>query len=163
MAVDARSVANEILVRAWDMGFEPTQIDIQKISYFLHGHHLIDHGVPMIKTEFEAFQYGPVQSVLLDEFRRWGDEPIRDLATKFDPVRRTREKLPQLEDNSIMETIDKYLALYLEVPTFVMVDVTHSQGTPWSRTMQAARKSVNIGMKISDDLIRSCFEGGKFA
>lgn len=163
MAVDARLVANEILKRSWEMGFEPTQLDVQKISYFLHGHHLMDHGEPMIKTEFEAMQYGPVQAVLLDAFRKWGEEPIRELAKRFDPVRRTYHALDRIEDNSVSATIDKYLAQYLEVPTFVLVDITHASGTPWSQTMQAARRSVNIGMKISDDLITKFFEGRSFA
>lgn len=53
---DARAVANHVLSRAWEMGFEVSQIDIQKICYFLHGHHLVEHGTPLIKTEFEAWE-----------------------------------------------------------------------------------------------------------
>jgi uncharacterized phage-associated protein len=163
MAVDARCVANEILLRAWEWGFEPTQIDIQKISYFLHGHHLTEHGQPMIGTEFEAMTYGPVQRVLLDCFRKFGDEPITELASKFDPVRRVYSDLPRITDNAIRDTIDRYLAVYLNLNTFDMVDLTHAKGTPWSITMDAARKAVNLGMRISDDLIRTRFEGGRVA
>lgn len=163
MAVDARVIANEILRRSWELGFEPTQIEIQKITYFLHGHHLTDHGEPMVKTEFEAWQFGPVQSVLRDAFRSWGDEPIGDIAKRFDPVKRTHRDFDRLEDNAILSTIDKYLGRYLEMPAFVLVDITHASGTPWSRTMQAALKSVNIGMRISDEMILQFFEGRKFA
>ncbi|ULB08731.1 DUF4065 domain-containing protein [Cereibacter azotoformans] len=161
MAVDARAVANEILSRAWELGFEPTQIDVQKITYFLHGHHLLDHGVPMVQTEFEAMQYGPIQRILLDSFRKWADQPIGELAEKFDPVRRVHEQLPRIVDNAILETIDRYLAAYLCLPSFELVDMTHARNTPWSKTVDAARNSVNIGMRISDDLISSCFEGLK--
>lgn len=163
MTVDARIVANEVLRRAWDLGFEPTQIDIQKICYFLHGHHLMDHGKPMIRTEFEAYQYGPVQSILLEAFRKWSDEPIRELARKFDPVKRVHSDLPMIEDNSIMDSIDRYLDRYLQMPSFVMVDITHAKGTPWSRTVDAAKNSVNIGMRITNDMIGNFFEGGRVA
>lgn len=163
MPVDARAVANEVLRRAWDLGFSPTQIDIQKICYFLHGHHLKDHGVPMIRTEFEAYQYGPVQSSLLDAFRKWGEEPIGEPAMQFDPVRRVHKELPKIEDNAIMATIDMYLEQYLSVPSFVLVDMTHAAGTPWSRTMDAGRRSVNIGMRIDNGTISSFFEGKQFA
>lgn len=163
MAVDARSVANEVLKRAWILGFEPTQIDIQKICYFLHGHHLRDYGAPMIRTEFEAYQYGPIQSSLLDAFKKWGDEPIGEPAKQFDPVRRIHKDIPAIEENSIMTTIDQYLEQYLSIPSFVLVDLTHASGTPWSRTMEAGRSSVNIGMRIDNGIISSFFEGKQFA
>lgn len=163
MAVDARIIANEVLRRAWKMGFEPTQIDIQKIAYFLHGHHLKDHGRPMIRSEFEAMEYGPVQATLLDAFRKWEGEPIQELAQKFNPVKRTYGDFEPIHDNAIMDTIDKYLAQYLAIPTFVLVDMTHARETPWTQTMAAARDSVNIGMRISDDLISRFFEGREFA
>lgn len=163
MSVDARIIANEVLRRAWALGFEPTQIDVQKICYFLHGHHLKDHGAAMIRTEFEAYQYGPVQSVLLESFRKWGDEPIGELARKFDPVKRVHVDLPAIEDNAIMDTIDRYVEDYLAMPSFLMVDITHAKGTPWSRTMDAAKNSVNIGMRITNEMIGSFFEGGRTA
>ncbi|MDP3959913.1 MAG: DUF4065 domain-containing protein [Pseudorhodobacter sp.] len=156
---DARIVANEILRRAWDFGVDLSQIDIQKITYFLHGHHLLDHGTPLIGTEFQALHYGPVQTVLLESFRKWGDEPIRELATRFDPIRRTHHEMPRLTDNASMATIDRYLERYLEIPSFAMVEMTHSPGTPWSETMQRARNAVNIGMLITNEMISARFEG----
>jgi uncharacterized phage-associated protein len=156
---DARQIANEILLRAWDEDVRPTQLDLQKITYFLHGHHLIDHRTPLIATPFEALHHGPVQRVLLDVFRKWGDEPIAELAMRFDPVRRTYHDLPRVMDNAAVSTIEKYLDRYLETPTFAMVDLTHRPGTPWSETMRQARNVVNMGMRISDDLILSRFEG----
>lgn len=163
MAIDARAVANEILIRAWEMGFEPTQLDVQKITYFLHGHHLIEHGAPLVATEFEAWQHGPIQQVLLDAFRSSGEEPIRDLATRFDPIRRTRHQFPRVQENTVLDTFDRYLEIYLSVSTFDLVDLTHQRGTPWSETINRAKFAVNIGMRISNDLIESCFEGLRVA
>ena len=163
MAHDARAIANEILIRAWEAGFEPTQIDVQKITYFLHGHHLIDHGEPLVSGEFEALHYGPVQRLLLDAFRSYGEEPITSLAKRFDPVRRVEIDLPRLTDNAAITTITSYLDHYLQIPSFELVEMTHARGTPWSETMQSARNAVNIGMRISNDLIRKSFEGIRFA
>lgn len=163
MAHDSRAVANEILKRAWQKGFEPTQIDIQKITYFLHGHHLVDQGQPLVNESFEALHYGPVQRSLLDAFSKYGEEPIRELATKFDPVRRTYTAINQITDNVSIETIETYLDRYLGISSFELVEMTHAQGTPWSLTMQSARNAVNLGMRISDDLIGKCFEGYRAA
>lgn len=163
MSIDARIVANEILLRAWDLGFEPTQIDLQKITYFLHGHHLIEHGVPLVETEFEAHQYGPVQRILLESFKDYADQPIRDLAERFNPVTRQKSPLPRVMENSIVATFDTYLLFYLNISSFEMVDMTHASGSPWSKTVENARNAVNIGMRINNDMIRSHFEGVKAA
>lgn len=156
---DARAIANEILIRAWREKLELTQIDVQKILYFLHGHHLLEHGQPLIKSEFEAWDYGPVQRIVYDEFRKFGDQPIDELAVKFDPIKRISTAFPRLTDNAALATIENHLYKYLEIPSFTLVDITHRPGTPWSRTMEDATSRVNVGMRIKDDLIRSFFEG----
>lgn len=156
---DARVVANAVLERAWHLGYNVTQIDIQKICYFLHGHHLRDHGKPMISSEFEAWDYGPVQRVLYNSFRDFGDQPITRCATAFDPIRRCPKSLPKITDNSTVETIDRYLPHYLNFDSFDLVDMTHANGTPWSRTLHNARISANIGMRIGNDTIAEHFEG----
>lgn len=156
---DARIIANEVLTRAWEEGLELTQIDVQKILYFLHGHHLTEYGQPLIKTEFEAWDFGPVQRTAYDEFREFGELPITSLAQKFDPVKRTTTALPKLTDNAAISTIENHLSKYLEIPSFTLVDITHSPGTPWSRTIESSKAHVNIGMRIKNDLIVSYFEG----
>ncbi|MEO1987597.1 MAG: type II toxin-antitoxin system antitoxin SocA domain-containing protein [Martelella sp.] len=156
---DARIIANAILERAWNEDLELTQIDVQKISYFLHGHHLMDFGAPLIKSEFEAWEYGPVQRTIYDAFKQYGDQPIADFAQKFDPIKRVTSPLPRLTDNAANTTIERHLFKYLEVPSFALVDMTHKPGTPWSRTVEQAKTHVNVGMRIKNNLIMSYFEG----
>lgn len=156
---DARAIANLVLERAWDLGHELTQIDIQKICYFLHGHYLQTHGRPLVATEFEAWEYGPVQRALYGAFKRFEGEPITMLAVAFDPIRRRNVELPHISDNSVIDTIEKYLPYYLEIPSFELVNMTHRPGTPWSRTIADAETHVNVGMRIDNATIRSHFEG----
>lgn len=156
---DARVIANAVLERAWQLGVGVTQIDIQKICYFLHGHHLRDHGEPLIATEFEAWDYGPVQRSLYNSFKHCGAEPILELATAFDPIRRKPKELPRISHNSAVATIDRHLATYLEIPSFELVNMTHAAGTPWSETRRASNLSANIGMRIDNGLIDRFFEG----
>ena len=156
---DARVVANAILRRAWDRGYDITQIDIQKITYFINGHFLRDHGRPLISTEFEAWEYGPVQRLLYSAFKEFGDQPITRLATSFDPVRQVAKELPPFSDNAAVDTLEKYLPRYLDVESFELVERTHAVGTPWSITRSEAGKSVNIGMRIASETIAKHFEG----
>ncbi len=156
---DARVIANEVLEQAWQAGHDLTQIEIQKICYFLHGHHLMDHGQPLISSEFEAWDFGPVQRSLYDSFKKFGREPIPELATAFDPIRREKKDLPSIEHNSVRETIAKYLPVYLDIPAFELVEMTHRPGTPWTETQRHAQTSANIGMRIDNKLIVENFEG----
>lgn len=156
---DARVIANEILQLAWKRGSDLTQLDVQKICYFLNGHHLIDHGEPMIKTEFEAWRHGPVQPVLYNSFKKFGDGPISDLATAFDPVKRITRPLPRVSRNSVRATIEVYFERYAKIPAHELVGMTHRRGTPWQITLQEAETSANIGMKIATLTIQNHFEG----
>ena len=156
---DARVIANELLKRAWHAHVDMTQLDIQKICYFLNGHHLVDHGSPMILDEFEAWPHGPVQRVLYNSFKRFGSEPITELAGAFDPIRRVRKMLPEITSNSVLDTIEKYLPRYIGIPAHELVGMTHRQGTPWQITRENAKHEANIGMRISTDTIVQHFEG----
>ena len=156
---DARVIANELLKTAWQMDLDMTQLDVQKICYFLNGHHIVDHGAPMILTEFEAWTHGPVQRTLYDAFKRFGDGPITEMAVAFDPIRRKPRELPSIESNSVKDTIERYLPRYLCIPAHELVGITHRRGTPWQITMTLAETTVNIGMKIATETIAKNFEG----
>ena len=156
---DARQIANEILKRAWDQDVGITQLQINKIVYFLHGHHLKEFGVPLVKSEFRAWEYGPVHTALRAAFKCYGNEPITELATKFDPVKHQNADFPPLTDNQALTTIDHFVDVYLEIPTNQLVIMTHAEDTPWSETMRRAEQSINIGMKIPNSLIKQNFEG----
>lgn len=156
---DARVIANELLKMAWHMDRDLTQLDIQKISYFMNGHHLIDHGEPLISTEFEAWKHGPVQQSLYDSFKRFGSGPITELATAFDPIRRRPKPLPEITSNSARDTLERYFERYLAIPAHELVGITHRRGTPWQVTLERAESSANIGMRISTKTVAENFEG----
>jgi uncharacterized phage-associated protein len=157
---DPRVIANAILSRAERFGVALTNLDIQKLVYFVHGESLRKRGTPLVHGEFEAWQFGPVHRVLYDAFRRYEDAPIEAPAQRFDPVRRQYHPLPPLDDPEAIELLDSTLPRYLQIPTFMLVQITHAKGTPWSRTMEAAIDHANVGMVIGNDLIARHFEGG---
>jgi uncharacterized phage-associated protein len=156
---DARVIANEILRMAWETDRDLTQIEVQKIVYFMNGHHLVDHGVPMVSTDFEAWKRGPVQRILYDSFRHYGSAPITQLATSFDPIRRVMKDLPMITSNSVRDTLERYFELYCDIPGNELVGMTHRHATPWSRTIDEAKTSANVGMIIPTAVIAEFFEG----
>ena len=159
--IDPRIVANYVLDYADARGKELTNIDLQKIVYFLHGHHIKKYGVPMVRDEFEAWTYGPVHRVIYDSFKSYNDTAIDGRATAFDPVRRQRKELPCLSEPKAIAIAKEFLDHYLKIPTFDLVELTHGQGSPWSKTVEASQNKVLVGMKISNDLIAKHFEGAE--
>lgn len=155
---DARIIANEILARSDALGLPLTQLSLQKLVYFMHGFHIARTGKPLVEDEFEAWEHGPVQRVVYDAFRSNGDRPIEEPATSLNPVTRTMSVLPALADPNAHETLDAHLEDFLEIPPFVLVEMTHERGSPWWLTMQAAHNSANVGMRIKNDAIRAAFE-----
>lgn len=159
MAYDPRAIANAVLERANQIGRPLTNLDLQKIVYFLHGHFLRRHGRPLVDGEFEAWTYGPVHRTLYEAFKAYGDGPVDARATSFDPIRRVRRELPALSDPEAIEVLDDVLHHYLDIPTFALVEITHQRGSPWHATVEAAERRPNVGMKITDALILEHFEG----
>lgn len=157
--LDSRIVANAVLERAEARGNAVTNLDVQKIVYFLHGHFLRLHHKPLVTGEFEAWPYGPVHRVLYDAFKTYNDTPIEGRATAFDPIRRVSKPLPLLDDPDVTALLDKVLDFYLDIPTYLLVQITHASGTPWTRTVDESKQHVNLGMRISDSLIEQHFEG----
>ena len=157
--IDARIIANAVLDHAQASGRPLTNLDLQKIVYFLHGHFLIKHGRPLVEPEFEAWPYGPVHRPLYDAFRSYNDTPIEGRAEAFDPVRRESRPLPDLNDLESLDIIDEFLPYYLHMATYLLVSMTHQVGTPWHETIERAREHLNLGMKISNALILERFEG----
>lgn len=159
MAYDARIIANAVLERAGRRGFRLTNLDLQKLVYLLHGAYLRQTGKPLVVGDFEAWQYGPVHRVLYNAFRHAGDSTIDAPARRLDPVKRTLSDLPRLDDEEAESVIDSTLPAFLQLPTHMLVQLTHASGTPWSLTMADAERRPNVGMVISEALILEHFEG----
>lgn len=158
---DPRTIANAVLKRAENQGRALTNLDVQKVVYLLHGAFLRETKRPLVSGSFEAWQFGPVHRTLYDAFKAYGDAPIDAPAKRFDPISRTFSSLPPLDDPEVESFLDSNLSRFIRVPTFKLVQLTHAEGTPWSRTMEAAERKTNVGMVISNDVIARHFEGDR--
>jgi uncharacterized phage-associated protein len=156
---DPRIIANAVLTRAERVGRLLTNLDIQKLVYLLHGRFLTTAGRPLVTGEFSAWQYGPVHPVLYDAFKAHQEGPIDRPALRYDPVRRQFAPMALLADPEVEDLLDSTLPDLLGIPTYALVQITHAEGTPWSKTMAAAVERANVGMVISNALIASHFEG----
>jgi len=145
MAYRAASIANELLDLAGQNDRKLTQIEIQKLVYFVHGWHLAYRDSPLIGELFEPWKYGPVVRSLYDSFKKFGSDPITEKATSWQTNSEGAiiEVTPAILSNDD-DSDDYAVALTREVwrkygmlAPFELVDVTHRADGPWAKAYYA--------------------------
>ncbi|WP_082836006.1 Panacea domain-containing protein [Croceicoccus bisphenolivorans] len=156
---DVRDVANFTLDYADEHNFGITNLALQKLLYFAHGWFFAIFEEPLIKNKFEAWQYGPVQRVLYDQFKALKDRPIKGLrATYIDPLNgNPHYKTPKICDDHA-SVIRAVLQKYQRYSAGELVTESHVEDSPWEFVWQQAEDAIYPGMKIPDALILDHFK-----
>ncbi|MEP2758840.1 MAG: type II toxin-antitoxin system antitoxin SocA domain-containing protein [Hyphomicrobiales bacterium] len=162
--LDPRCVANLILDKADEKGFGLTHIQLQKILYFVHGLHLVRYNHPLVRGAFEAWTYGPVHTLIYDEFKSAGSAEIAHRATKEDLFTGERTPVPKIEDERILSLVDDILNTLGQMSAGQLVELSHAKSGPWgwvvgkSHTIYGkigvGARNESFGLRISDKLIR---------
>ena len=157
MSHDAREIANFFLDHADSRGVPLTIMSVLKLIYFAHGWHLARFGCPLVKNRFEAWQHGPVVRVVYDCFQAEGDKPIRDRATRFDPLTATSVPADYELDAEERSFLRQIFDTYAHLHAFRLSGLTHEPGSPWDQLWNEMDGSTNPGMRITDESIRDHF------
>lgn len=156
---DPRAIANAIFDAGEKRGLTFTNLQMQKFVYLAHGYFLRATRKPLSTEQFEAWDFGPVSRTLYNSLKTLGDEKILERISSFDPITRKSEHIDRIQDAAALGAVNKVIDVYGLWSAFDLVELTHSFGSPWYRTMRSAERRANIGMKIEDDLVMSYFEG----
>jgi uncharacterized phage-associated protein len=155
---DVRDVANLTLDFAEERRLPITNLALQKLLYFVHGWFYSLYDQPLIKNKFEAWQYGPVQRVIYDQFKSCRDSPIRSLrATYIDPLSGEptyREPCITAEHACVIRGV---LEKYERYTVGQLVEESHAEDGPWEYVWKQAEDAIYPGMKIPDALILDHF------
>lgn len=120
---DARSVANELLRIAKNLGLALTNMQVQKIVYIAHGYSLAILHKPLVRQNIEAWRYGPVIPDLYRALRRYGAGIVS-------------EPIPIINMDSLTPTDRRLIATVLDAygrfsgPQ--LSTMTHRDDSPWS-------------------------------
>ena len=158
MAYDPRAVANLLLDKADHDRLEISNLALQKLLYFAHAHFLIQTDSPLVHGAFEAWTYGPVHPAVYQAFKGSENRPIRVRARGRNVM--TGEALPLAtpSDPDAHRCIRRFLAAYGDLSAGRLIDISHASNGPWDTIVKAARSSVVLGMRISDDVTRKHFK-----
>jgi len=133
----------------YDKGFT-NNIVINKLLYISFGFYGASHDEYLFGDKIEAWQYGPVIPNVYSEFKKNGFY-----------FGHNRNELT----NEEKETINDVLSLYGDKAPFLLVELTHKKGTPWSDVYVDGEKNIEIKkesiinyyknfIQISDKLVK---------
>lgn len=157
IAMDARILANAILDVADDLGQSITHLALQKLLYFSHGLYLLEFKRPLAAGHFEAWKNGPVHPDVYRSFKDWDRRPIQGRATGTDVLTGEDRSLPTIGDPLVRAHIARVVAFYGRLPPGRLVTISHARRGPWWQTVNKARKSVALGMRITDAVTSEWF------
>ena len=110
-----------------------TQMQLHKLLYYAHGWHLAMAGEPLIDETIGAWKHGPVVPSLYYEFKKFGAQPIDQLAKRFDRTTQTRvtPRVPA-QDHVVRSLLERIWQVYGGLSGLRLSQMTHAPGTPWS-------------------------------
>ncbi len=153
---DPRCVANKILDKADERGFEVSNLALNKILFFAHGWHLGVFDGPLVSTNFEAWEHGPVSRDVYHAFKSHTDSPITSRAKMLNFETEEWEVADAELTDELLEFLDRIVDFYGQMTGTKLRAMTHEPGTPWDQVWHSG-KIVDIHMKISDDLTKDYF------
>lgn len=158
---DPRAVANLLLDIADSEygGRRPiSNLALQKLLYFSHGHFLIKHSLPLVKGAFEAWTYGPVHPAVYQCFKAEGNQPIKTRAVRYDILTGVSESLEEPSDSRVHDQLREVINSYAHLRPGQLVDITHAPMGPWATIVNRAKTSVALGLRIPDSVTKDHFK-----
>lgn len=101
-----------------------TPLKLQKILYLAQGWSYVWDDKPLFLGNFEAWQYGPVNSEVYYHFKKYGSDEIPKEEGAF-----------CLRDRECRATIEAVWKEYGRYSAFALVNITHEQ-TPWKKAYE---------------------------
>lgn len=153
MTYDGSQIANYILDFCQQRNRPVTNLSLQKIIYFCHVWSLVNLDKPLVRHNFEAWEFGPVLQYLYHEFKDFDRSPISSRAQKIDVVRGVRETVNYDFDQETELLLGRVVDFYSRLSAGDLVELSHAADGPWAKVWHHSG-IVKLGMKIEDTEIK---------
>ena len=123
------AIADYFIKKALQRGETITNMHVLKIIYFVQGFGFPELNRRIIKDDFYAWQWGPVEVKTYETFCIYRDRPIQYLSGF------TNDELREIEKDIVLcNFLDKFYRLR-EINPFVLSEKTHDPAGPWAKTI----------------------------
>lgn len=135
----AKDIAHYIVNKCIDDNKQISNLQLQKILYFVQEHYIKSTGHPLFDDAFVAWTYGPVIRSVYWEFSMNGGDRI---CQKCDPVD---------IDCDVISKIDPIIEKDANMYPWQLVEKSHRRGYAWDKTYKGGR---GFGDEIALSLIK---------
>lgn len=102
-----------------------TNIQLQKILYYIQGRYIAEHKEPLFDNDMEAWDYGPVIPDVYYEYRQYKSNNIRGIEPKH----------KDLFENDDIDLIENTIIEKCNLNVWTLVNDTHNE-SPWNKAFQ---------------------------
>jgi uncharacterized phage-associated protein len=148
----AATIANYFIDRARKGGKSIDQMKIQKLVYYAHGWYLAMTSEPLIDEQIEAWRFGPVVPSLYRALKHCGNQAVKQAIQPAEP-----DLLPF----EVQSFLDRIWNLYSHLTGIQLSNLTHQNGSPWSRTAKRYGFRIPSNQPLDNELLRGHFVGLK--
>lgn len=132
-------IANYLVLLSQKKNKIITNLQLQKILFFVNAKHLMDHnGQSLMNENFQRWTYGPVMRSVYSNFRGFGSDSIPDTQGKYvfdssDPFNAKYEPFnEEAVDDDVKEECAVVFNKLIDKNPFELVEYTHFEGL-WSK------------------------------
>jgi uncharacterized phage-associated protein len=154
---DSRGIANLVLDVADNLNVGVTNLQLQKILYFVWGEYHRKYGRDLFKESFSAWEYGPVVPDIYHSFKIFGNRNIHNRISRLDFKNGSKVKIILNIDGDERIFLESVINLYVRVSAGTLVDWSHHDSGPWAKVWNHTGPS-NPGMIIPFEAIRRYFQ-----
>lgn len=155
---DARAIANQLLDIAEGKSHDMTNMSLLKILYFAHGWYLVDKKQPLLKQNFQAWEFGPVIKVIYDNFKNYKKSPIQSRATKVDIYTGEILEVREIINPEDVVFIENIFIAYSGFSAWSLSEMTHEVGSPWDVLWNSSVPVGRLSMRLRNSDIQKHFE-----
>jgi uncharacterized phage-associated protein len=152
----ALSVANAFIERANREGVPISNMKLQKLMYFAHGHNLGLRGMPLVDEAPEAWEYGPVFPSIYHTFKAYGSQPILapGMLIEWESGRLVQVPAPPIDDPMDQQMIDAVWNGYKDRTPIQLSNMSHVDGGPWQKAREKGYRNADISDEVLMDYFR---------
>ena len=122
-----------------------TQLKLQKLVYLCFADYLCDTGKELFTDKIYAFKYGPVVDTVYKRYKEYGyksiDEEQKDIDSRNISEMPAKSRILFAENGTEkLISIEKTLKKYGSLSATDLVDLTHKDKSPWSKSFKGLGK-----------------------
>lgn len=149
---DVRALANAVLKKAWSLDLQPTNMGLNKLTWFVFERAILELGEVLTEARAEAWEHGPVFREIYAGSKTFEDKPVTELLRAFSKASKRLETAEQELDSEVQSLIDSTLDAYGGLSTAKLRALSHRDRSAWYYVWHSANRT-SAGMVISPNII----------